>query len=120
MFSLPFYLQIDIRKIPTASNLIMITALKTTPDSENFLGESECFFFTKYDLSLPGTKEYIYMYIQSIPNVNEIHQRKKTAPLLADLFLYSYEADCIQGLLKKNKRSYLNPLISRSAIHMVS
>jgi hypothetical protein len=30
MFSLPFYLQIDIRKIPTASSLIMITALKTT------------------------------------------------------------------------------------------
>ena len=24
------------------------------------------------------------------------------APLLAELFLYSYEADCIQGLLKKN------------------
>ena len=27
------------------------------------------------------------------------------APLLAELFLYSYEADFIQGLLKKNKRS---------------
>ena len=27
------------------------------------------------------------------------------APLLADLFLYSYEADFIQGLLKKDKRS---------------
>ena len=26
------------------------------------------------------------------------------APLLADLFLYSYEADIIQGLLKKNKK----------------
>jgi hypothetical protein len=26
------------------------------------------------------------------------------APLLADLFLYSYEADVIQGLLKKNKK----------------
>jgi len=26
------------------------------------------------------------------------------APLLADLFLYSYEADFIQGLLKKNKK----------------
>jgi len=26
------------------------------------------------------------------------------APLLADLFLYSYEADCIQGLLKKNEK----------------
>jgi hypothetical protein len=25
-----------------------------------------------------------------------------SAPLLADLFLYSYEADFIQGLLKKN------------------
>jgi hypothetical protein len=27
-----------------------------------------------------------------------------TAPLLADLFLYSYEADFLQGLLKKNKK----------------
>jgi len=27
------------------------------------------------------------------------------APLLAELFLYSYEADLIQGLLKKTKRS---------------
>ena len=26
------------------------------------------------------------------------------APLLTDLFLYSYEADFIQGLLKKNER----------------
>jgi hypothetical protein len=26
------------------------------------------------------------------------------APLLADLFLYSYEADFIHGLLKKNEK----------------
>ena len=26
------------------------------------------------------------------------------APILADLFLYSYEADFIQGLLKKNEK----------------
>ena len=30
---------------------------------------------------------------------------KNGAPLLADLFLYSYEADFIQGLLKKNEKS---------------
>jgi hypothetical protein len=36
-------------------------------------------------------------------------------PFLADLSLYSYEADFIQGLLKKNKKK-LDPLISRSAI----
>jgi hypothetical protein len=35
------------------------------------------------------------------------------APLLTDLFLYSYEADFIQGLLKKNEKKLL---ISRSAI----
>ena len=29
----------------------------------------------------------------------------KCAPILADLFLYSYEADFIQGLLKKEKES---------------
>jgi hypothetical protein len=33
------------------------------------------------------------------------------APLLADLFLYSYETDFIQGLLKKNEKK-LDPLIS--------
>ena len=27
-----------------------------------------------------------------------------TTPVLADLFLYSYEADFIQGLLKKNEK----------------
>ena len=38
------------------------------------------------------------------------------APLLADMFLYSYEADFIQGLLKKNEKKLADPLISRSAI----
>jgi len=32
------------------------------------------------------------------------------APLLADLFLYSYEADFIQGLLKK-KRKEARPIL---------
>ena len=31
----------------------------------------------------------------------------RCAPLLADLFLYSYEADFIQGLLKKNEKKKL-------------
>ena len=30
---------------------------------------------------------------------------RNCAPLLADLFLYSYEADFIQGILKKNEKS---------------
>ena len=34
------------------------------------------------------------------------------APLLADLFLYSYEADFIQGLLKKKeKRKEASPIL---------
>jgi hypothetical protein len=33
-----------------------------------------------------------------------IHMGTNCAPLLADLFLYSYEADFIQGLLKKNEK----------------
>jgi hypothetical protein len=45
-----------------------------------------------------------------------IHMSTNCAPLLADLFLYSYEADFIQGLLKKNEKSYADPLILRSAI----
>jgi hypothetical protein len=32
-----------------------------------------------------------------------IHMGTKCAPLLADLFLYSYEPDLIQRLLKKNE-----------------
>ena len=35
----------------------------------------------------------------------------QTASLLADLFLYSYEADFIQGLLKK-KRKEASPILS--------
>jgi len=33
-----------------------------------------------------------------------IHMGTSCAPPLADLFLYSYEADFIQGLLKKNEK----------------
>ena len=33
-----------------------------------------------------------------------MHMGTNCAPLLPDLFLYSYEADFIQGLLKKNKK----------------
>ena len=32
------------------------------------------------------------------------------APLLADLFLYSYEADFIQGFLKKNEKKLARSL----------
>ena len=38
------------------------------------------------------------------------------APLLTGLFLYSYEADFIQGISRKMKRRQPDPLISRSAI----
>ena len=38
------------------------------------------------------------------------------APLLTGLFLYSYEADFIQGISRKMKRMQPDPLISRSAI----
>jgi hypothetical protein len=33
------------------------------------------------------------------------------APVLIDLFLYSYEADCIQGLLKKNEKKLARTFI---------
>ena len=33
-----------------------------------------------------------------------IHMDTYCAPLLAELFLYSYEADFIKGLLKKNEK----------------
>jgi len=38
------------------------------------------------------------------------------APLLADLFLYSYEADFIHGLLKTNEKKLIRLLFSRPAI----
>ena len=41
---------------------------------------------------------------------------KKSALLLADLFLYLYESDFLQGLLSENDESYADPLISCSAI----
>ena len=37
-----------------------------------------------------------------------------------DFFLYSHKADFIQGLLKKNKKKLPDPLISRSALQMIS
>ena len=40
-----------------------------------------------------------------------IHMGTKCAPLLADLFLYSYEADCIQGLLKINDKKLARSFI---------
>ena len=46
--------------------------------------------------------------------------RQQWAPLPVDLFLYSYEEDFIQGLRKKNEKSYPDPLISRSALYMMS
>jgi hypothetical protein len=42
------------------------------------------------------------------------------APLLADLYLYSYEADFIQGLLKKIEKKLARSFISHRelSIHM--
>jgi hypothetical protein len=42
-----------------------------------------------------------------------IHMGTNCAPLLADLFLYSYEADFIHGLLKKNEKK-----LARSFFHV--
>jgi hypothetical protein len=49
-----------------------------------------------------------------------IPQCTNCAPLLAELFLYSYETDFIQGLLRKNEKKLADPLISASAIYMMS
>jgi hypothetical protein len=38
------------------------------------------------------------------------------APLLADLFLHSYEADFLQGILKNKDRKLAKTLIPASAI----
>jgi hypothetical protein len=41
------------------------------------------------------------------------------APILADLFIYSYEADFIQGLLKKNEKKPSMLMISVSENFLV-
>ena len=40
----------------------------------------------------------------------------KYAPLLADVFRYSYEVDLIQGLLNKDEKKLARSLFSRSVI----
>jgi hypothetical protein len=45
-----------------------------------------------------------------------MHMGTNCAPLLVDVYIYSYEADFIQGLLKKSEKKLTDPLISRSAI----
>ena len=42
------------------------------------------------------------------------------APLLAGLFLYSYEAVVNKAFYRKKRKSWLNNLVSRSAIKMMS
>jgi hypothetical protein len=59
--------------------------------SENFLVESEWCF----------TKEDMFRVFQQTVG---IPMGTNCAPLLADFFLYSYGADFIQGLLKKNEK----------------
>ena len=46
----------------------------------------------------------------------DMHMGTNCAPLLVDVFVYSYEADFIHGLLKKSEKKLTDPLISRSAI----
>ena len=40
-----------------------------------------------------------------------MHMGTNRAPLLADLFLYSYEADFIQGFPKKNQKKLSIPIL---------
>ena len=49
-----------------------------------------------------------------------IDKRTKSAPLLVDLFIYSYEADFMQGLLKKSEKKLARSFNSRSVIYMLS
>ena len=49
-----------------------------------------------------------------------IPMSKQCDPLPVDFFLYSYEADFLQGLRKKNEKSCPDPEISRSALYMMS
>jgi len=67
-----------------------------------------CKYFC-FKISVNHRKKRIAMY-----NINKAFHDMVRAPLLADLFLYSFESDFIQGLLKKNKKN--DPFISRSAI----
>jgi hypothetical protein len=48
--------------------------------------------------------------------VLQIPMGTNCAPLLADLFLYSYEADFIQRLLKKNEKKLARSFILSSMV----
>ena len=88
------------------------------------LGRNRSYFVNKNTLFLPEFSEtdIINMLEFLIDNIFVIfggrvfHQTvgipmgTNCAPLLADLFLYSYEADFIQGLLKKNEKK-LTPFL---------
>jgi len=58
-------------------------------------GTCSSFWLTTYSLCLV---DVFFQHTVGIP------MGTSCAPLLADLFIYSYEADFIQGLLKKNEK----------------
>jgi len=49
-------------------------------------------------------------------NIQWVFAWVNCAPLLANMFRYSYEADFIQGLLQKNKQKLPNPYIASSTM----
>jgi hypothetical protein len=81
------------------------------------LGRDIFYFVKKNILILPKSSLIINMLEFLIDNICIIFGERvfqqtvgipmdtKCAPLLADLFLYSYEANFIQGLLKKNEKT---------------
>jgi hypothetical protein len=80
---------------PKITNLLSIknSSMLKKSVSENFLVESEWCFFLQNKIC-----PFLAQGICRIP------MGTNCAPLLADLFLYSYEVDFIQGLLKKNEK----------------
>ena len=57
-----------------------------------------CQYF-RFKISVNHCKKRIAMY-----DINKAFHDIVRAPLLVDLFLYSFESDFIQGLLKKNEK----------------
>ena len=43
--------------------------------------------------------------------IDDEEQLSNCAPLLIDLFLYSYEASFVEGILKKKERKKVSPIL---------
>ena len=87
------------KKIPCAKKR-QISFCKTCSDSTKKLSETDIFNMLEFLID----NIFVMLGGRVFQQTVDISMGTNCAPLLADLFLYSYEADFIQGLFKKKKK----------------